>query len=404
MVPAGCPYTVGAELALLLTDLGRHTSACHVHVRVLETYPFTMSQTMKVSLLNQSGEYGVPLPPIAILKLYDHRYLGGRLAAGEEPWDPQKAALAETINQRIHLPLLDIESVIRSAGTSSPCNKGDVIVSEVIDFDEDDYDEELKSLKADPDAIHQWIIETDYRYRTTSWFKTECRAYRQLHSLHGISVPKFYGVTTFDKISQSPPLGIDFNIPGILLEFIDGVTLEDIDSHSSLAITNPHIGQIAIDCFEQITSLGILHGDVRLANIILNTSGRIYIIDFALSRFRGDVSDGEWEHRVVQLQELSSLKKFLDEKELRDQTPPEPYSDYVGNYSRYNRFVEAAREAWRVKYYEPVIGGEFDSLRREDEHGRLHVVWLPQWLPNHRALAERKINLNRLRLCYRQGT
>lgn len=38
----------------------------------------------------------------------------------------------------------------------------------------------------------------------------------------------------------------------------------------------------------EIHSMGILHGDIRLANIVVDSSGDPYIIDFAMSKEESD--------------------------------------------------------------------------------------------------------------------
>jgi serine/threonine protein kinase len=400
-----CPYMTGAEFEIILSDPAHlnGASTCHARLKVLQTYPFTKSQCMKVALLNTSGDYPADLPSIAFLKLYDRRYLNERMTDGEHPWNHQKETAAERISQKLDLHLLDRESIIRSVGLSSHCgNDGEVVVSEAIDFDEDDYDEQLKSLdSADADAVKQWKIEMDYHYKTTSWFKTECRAYQQLRSLQGISVPTFYGTTLFDETSQLAP-GVDTKVLGILLQFIDGVTLEELHSLSTLITRNPHIGQIAVDCLVRTTSFGVLHGDIRLANIMVCNNGRVYLLDFGFASFRGQgVSDQDWERRVVQLGGVLKMKIYLDEKELRDQTPPEPYSTHVGDYFPYNHFIQMKREAWKLKYYEH---GTYENccLSRLDKDGIQRRVWLPLWVPKYEALTNRKIELDRLRLRYSQ--
>src|SRR5271154_2666682 len=112
----------------------------------------------------------------------------------------------------------------------------------------------------------------EYRYETTSWFKTEWRAYRQLRQLQGLFIPTCYGTISFDKSSELP-FGIDIDVPGILLEFIDGITLEDIDIQSSISAQHPHIAEAALECFNEIVLFGVFHNDVRLANIMVNNDG-----------------------------------------------------------------------------------------------------------------------------------
>jgi tRNA A-37 threonylcarbamoyl transferase component Bud32 len=55
-----------------------------------------------------------------------------------------------------------------------------------------------------------------------------------------------------------------------------------------LVLKYPHIGEYVVwRCFEKINDLGVLHGDIRMANIMLrNDDGRVVVIDFGLATFR----------------------------------------------------------------------------------------------------------------------
>ena len=270
-----------------------------------------------------------------------------------------------------------------------------------MDFDEDDYKKELE-LCPDIDARNQWITEMEYRYQTTSWFKTECRAYRQLHQLQGLYIPNFYGTTLFDQTSELP-LGIDTDVPGILLEFIDGMTLEDIEIQSTLSTEYPHIAEAALECFNKITLFGVIHNDIRLANIMVNNIGRICLIDFAFALFRATgVSDEDWDKCVDEQGEVSEVKFLLDKKGLRDRTPPMPYLNKFGSYLSYNISTANARESWRLKYYEPANFVHSSVLDGFDERGNPLDIYLPEWVPKYKAMAERKIYLNQMRIRYKE--
>ena len=392
-----CPYVTGAEFVLILTD-HQNGSACQVRVKVLRTFPFTKSQGMEVAILNTSHGYRGCLPQVAFLKLFDRRFLDDRSVLGDDPWDYEKEAKANKIHNKIQPQLPDVRA---SSASTNKSNDGEIIVSEIIDFDEYDYRKEIDSCP-DTDAVKQWIIEMQYRYLTTSWFKTECRAYRQLRALQTSCVPAFYGTTLFDETSELP-LDIDTDVPGILLEFVDGMTLEDIDIQSSLSTQYPHIAEAAHECFNKIIRFGVIHNDVRLANIMVNNVGRIYLIDFAFALFRGEcISDEDWDKCIAKQEEAFETKVLLHEKGLRDRTPCQPYSDKLGDYSLYNGFIRNAKEVWRLKYYEPAIFEGGSVLKGLDEDGNLSVIVLPQWLPKYKAIAERKIHLNRMRLRYRE--
>ena len=100
--------------------------------------------------------------------------------------------------------------------------------------------------------------------------------------------------------------------------------------------------------------------------------------------------------------EAFEAKVLLHEKGLRDRTPSEPYSDKLGDYLLYNRFIQEAREAGTLKYYEPATFQGGPVLEGLDEDGNLSVIFLPEWLPKYKAMVERKVYLNRMRLRYRE--
>ena len=336
------------------------------------------------------------LPPVAFLKLFDRRFLDDRSALGDDPWDYEKEAKANKIHNKIQPQLPDLRFKSGSFASTDKTNDGEIIASEMIDFDEDDYKKEIDSC-LDTEAVKQWIIEMKYRYLTTSWFKIECRAYRQLRALQGSCVPTFYGTTLFDETSELP-LDIDTDVLGILLEFVDGINLEDIDIQSSLSTQHPHIAEAAHECFNKIIRFGVIHNDVRLANIMVNNVGRIYLIDFAFALFRGEcISDEDFDECAAEQKEAFETKFLLHEKGLRDWTPRTPYSDKFGDYSTYNGFIRNAKEAWRLKYYEPATFKNGSMLEGLDKDGNLSVIFLPKWLPKYKAIAERKIHLNRMR-------
>jgi len=135
--------------------------------------------------------------------------------------------------------------------------------------------------------------------------------------LQGISVPQFYGTTLFDRTCDLPT-GIEPDVLGVLLEFIDGMTLEDILDTESCLLRHPYIGEAAVDCFDKITQCGVLHGNVRLANLMMTDSGRVILLDFAFSLFRlAHVTDWQWRQPVSDQQKI---KAQLHKKGLRDQT------------------------------------------------------------------------------------
>ncbi len=278
----------------------------------------------------------------------------------------------------------------------------DMKPDEIIFADNDLDDEELEAVKSlDDQAVDQYRVEKRYHDRVSSWFKHEARAYFHLPSLQGLCIPEFYGTTTFniDSINEMPP-GILIEVPGILIQFLNGITLDELEPDSPIALKYPHIGETAVNCVRQLTLRGVLHGDIRLPNFIVREDGRVFIFDFAFARFReSDVPDEEWNAKVTQMEEELLAKIFVDEKGLRDKTPPEPYVSNGCGYRFFNREIERSRECWINKYYEPVIDPD-DFEYRVDDNGEGYRFYLPNWKLKNDSVNKRKIYLESLNSWY----
>lgn len=389
-----CPYTVGAELALLLgpprtaaTDSVKHpiSTPTRLVIKILETCSFTKSQALKISVVSKSIEDD-PVPSIAFLKLYDRRYLDERTGNNAfYPWNHQKEAEAEAIARA------SAKTVRANGGYNFDDHASESSAEEDSDAEESD---------GTDDELDPWEVEEYYRDLVRKWRKTEARAYNQLESLQGICVPKFFGTVTFDRqsLSRMPP-GILTEVHGILLQFIDGKRLDEIDTESPLVHKHKHIGQTSVICFERIHSLGVLHGDVRLGNLMVrNSDGRVFLLDFALATLRGkDEDDQEWMEHVKRENEVFAIKEFLQRKELRDRTPPEPFTWARKGYAYYNSIIQKSPDAWRMKYYER-ISDEPRFETRSDADGEFDYIF-PNWRVKKEAAAVRMdyiASINRL--------
>jgi serine/threonine protein kinase len=82
-------------------------------------------------------------------------------------------------------------------------------------------------------------------------------------------------------------------VPGILLELIEGINLEEIDP-SSFNLNN--VFNDALRIINQCGELGVLNHDIRLSNFIVRPRGSVVMIDFAQARVRrGDETDLDWK-------------------------------------------------------------------------------------------------------------
>jgi tRNA A-37 threonylcarbamoyl transferase component Bud32 len=132
-------------------------------------------------------------------------------------------------------------------------------------------------------------------------FLTELRAYEKLDELQGNGIP---------ILEQSY----------LMSSFLYVFALEDCGNPITPSQL-PEVYQNVVGALKKIHSKGVLHGDIALRNILINSSGNeIVFIDFGLAKFYGSQeeenaglsfvsSESEWEELCVN--ELLQLKKLL---------------------------------------------------------------------------------------------
>lgn len=393
-----CPYTVGAEFVLTVrAPQYRDNAVFHLRVKIRHVYTFTNSQVMKVSVINGSGDYDIR--HTAILKLYDPRFLEERMIEGAaDRWTLESQLETDTITDELY-------QMHETAGFSTPTGVDSESDLEYTD-EEDKCEQHLEKLqKSHSTLVNRWKAENHYRRRVKWTFENECEAYEQLHPLQGICIPAFFGTTEFDE-SWKTSLNIRYDIKGILIQYIDGLSLEEIKPNSPTALANCHLGQAILLNFEKLSNLGVLHGDVRLPNIIVQNDGRIFFIDFGLAFVRWDEeSDEDWAKRVLEEGETTDLKLLLDKLGLRDRTPPSPFAIGPNGYFYYNKSIESSRPCWRDRYYEPTpesLDADKDDYEVRENESRTSYMYycLAKWRPKADAILQRKRDLGSVRLSW----
>ncbi|ADI32713.1 Kae1-associated kinase Bud32 [Staphylothermus hellenicus] len=111
-----------------------------------------------------------------------------------------------------------------------------------------------------------------FKYSRT---KTEAKILSQLY-LRGLNVPA--------------PLLVDLNNYVIVMQYIEGVKLIDIID----SLENKKLAKYAYDLGFQVGlmhSLNIYHGDLTLANIVITSDEKTYIIDFGLAGTSRDIEE-----------------------------------------------------------------------------------------------------------------
>jgi serine/threonine-protein kinase len=81
----------------------------------------------------------------------------------------------------------------------------------------------------------------------------------------------------------------------VVMEYVDGEPIERRLQHGGISV--PEAVDIAIqvaDTLNEAHSLGLVHGDIRTANLIMTKSGLVKVLDFGISRLSGGA---RWEEQ-----------------------------------------------------------------------------------------------------------
>jgi serine/threonine protein kinase len=121
--------------------------------------------------------------------------------------------------------------------------------------------------------------------------------------------------------------------PGILLEFIDGVNLEELTSQFELS--NKEANWIYHEVLEgliELNSNGLHHGDLSPKNIMISKTGHIKLIDFGLTKWR--------------TQQIEVTPEFADPRLIRGESPSFKHDLYSLNkiYKTLNLFKSTKKE------------------------------------------------------------
>ena len=110
-------------------------------------------------------------------------------------------------------------------------------------------------------------------------FPTSIAAYERLQNIRCLNLPEIYDVIEME----------DGQI--VLEEYIDGLTVAqamEVEKYRSSSARKVLFG--VCDALTALHSMGIVHRDVKPENVMIDTSGRIVLIDFNASRIESEAS------------------------------------------------------------------------------------------------------------------
>ncbi|KAM5349090.1 hypothetical protein ACJ41O_008913 [Fusarium nematophilum] len=271
------PYFEGRTLTLK-TQAGKETQAA-----ILRRLSMTMSPVLEVRLKAPDGE-----ETRAVLKLYDRRFGDNRLTMGG--YGPM----------RPHTPLAEDawKQYISSGMAKSWLNKRRSRFKRELPKNAYLSDEDLDDLLQDDSKPKSEMeecgeFECKMYYETQSQYDHEVKAYEELKSLQGRSVPKFLdSVVVCDAIPMPPDLpALYFQVPGILIEHVQGFSMGHlIPRKPDQPLLWEKLIQDAIDLTSSVNQLGVFHYDSQPRNFLVkeleDDEYEVYMIDFAQCGFR----------------------------------------------------------------------------------------------------------------------
>jgi hypothetical protein len=192
--------------------------------------------------------------------------------------------------------------------------------------------------------------EAYLQWDTTDAYETEKKAYKQMIDLQGEDVPKIFGEvvvgqpSAFQGQEQNGAVELDedddrsaqedsksttsseddanphlVNIPGILMQHIDGFILTDLHEYLPMDCWQS-IVDTAIEKLARIEESGILNRDVNTRSFMVDPlSRKVMMIDFGMVTFREDAEDdAEWErlqaHSAAEEAIGLLMRSFLQER------------------------------------------------------------------------------------------
>lgn len=227
--------------------------------------PWTLSVVMVVDILATPG--ALDAPRRSLLKLYDRRHsTQSRSDWHTVDWTP------------------DVEHQLVDLSRTGKAQRFLDKWREDPDFDDDD---ETWGIAENEAGLSEHMQELS---------RTETKVYHSLRDHQGGRIPRLYAEVILqtnpqDDLGRSPEL---FDIPGILIEYIDGFRLSDLTKHTDETEWNYLVNRAVDVTGEILNPSNVLNQDVRPDNMMVcrdpawERGYRLVMIDFGNCRFRGD--------------------------------------------------------------------------------------------------------------------
>ena len=278
------PFAVGNVIKIhLKTPDGLEATTDAEIIKVFE--PFTFSSVvlirMACSTLGLGGD--------VVLKLFDRRFATGlRKDEMIGPWTPDR----ET----------EYRQFVHDGGASK-------------------FVTQLNDGEAPEDSTWSAAMEETYLHdHISDLHETEFQVYSNLKELQGTDIPQLLASAVMPDPSSTQASSEYFDIPGILLQYINGFPLTEMAERTPRESWQA-ICEDAIRIVNLAGDLGILNKDVKTRNFIVHESSRnrfkVTMIDFALCNFRQEYEDAyDWD-KWKSIQDEEGAVGYVMQKRLK---------------------------------------------------------------------------------------
>jgi hypothetical protein len=247
------PYVAGRLLKL------KHVGGnLYTQVKIIHVFDITMSPVMVVQFQDGKAE-----PQTAVLKVFDRRF-GLTRQRARNPEMLQYTTEAEVAWQDY---VRSGKAQPRLARLEHDFSRGVQTTSDAHENSNASKEQQKREAMGEDECKIFHDLRLGYH--------NEVRAYKQLESLQGISIPQFMGEITWDGNAHEAPADLDsdyFTFRGFLMEYVEGFPLSDLvyrkPNDNDLWQT---MIQRAADCADEINRLGVINYDCKPNNFLVTS-------------------------------------------------------------------------------------------------------------------------------------
>ena len=148
---------------------------------------------------------------------------------------------------------------------------------------------EIKKLLGESHLSQVYLVE-----RSSKLLKAKQSVVLKIFKQKDYELPDLQ-IESLLRAQQSPHLVQILNFehindqPALILEYIHGVNLKQLLTTTRLGFNEKaYICHEILQGLKELEQIGLAHGDLSLSNILIDYTGKIYLIDYGLANYKGN--------------------------------------------------------------------------------------------------------------------